>query len=40
VLYPEDERFLIDGASSVTHYDVIDRADPAADWDEGSGAHP
>lgn len=24
VLYPEDERYLIDGASSVAHYDVID----------------
>jgi heme-degrading monooxygenase HmoA len=24
VLYPEDERYLIDGASSVTHYDVVD----------------
>jgi len=30
VLYPEDERYLIHGASSVTHYDVIDRADPVA----------
>jgi heme-degrading monooxygenase HmoA len=26
VLYPEDERYLIDGSSSVTHYDVVDRA--------------
>src|SRR5215208_6125231 len=23
VLYPEDERFLIDGESTVTHYDVV-----------------
>jgi heme-degrading monooxygenase HmoA len=28
VLYPEDERYLINGLSSVAHYDVIDRADP------------
>ena len=26
VLYPEDERYLIDGESSVTHYEVVDRA--------------
>jgi heme-degrading monooxygenase HmoA len=26
VLYPEDERYLIDGSSSVTHYEVVDRA--------------
>jgi heme-degrading monooxygenase HmoA len=25
VLYPEDERYLIDGSSSVTHYEVVDR---------------
>ena len=25
VLYPEDERYLIDGASSVTHYEVVDQ---------------
>jgi heme-degrading monooxygenase HmoA len=25
VLYPEDERYLIDGESSVTHYEVVDR---------------
>jgi hypothetical protein len=31
VLYPEDEHYLIGGVSSVTHYDVIDRADPVAD---------
>ena len=24
VLYPEDERYLIDGASTVTHYEVVD----------------
>lgn len=28
VLYPEDERYLINGLSSVAHHDVIDRADP------------
>ena len=26
VLYPEDDRYLIDGRSSVTHYDVVDQA--------------
>ena len=26
VLYPEDERYLIDGESSVRHYEVVDRA--------------
>jgi heme-degrading monooxygenase HmoA len=26
VLYPEDEHYLIDGSSSVTHYEVVDRA--------------
>jgi len=25
VLYPEDERYLIDGESRVTHYEVVDR---------------
>ena len=25
VLYPEDERYLIDGASSVEHYEVVDQ---------------
>jgi heme-degrading monooxygenase HmoA len=25
VLYPEDERYLIDGDSRVTHYEVVDR---------------
>ena len=29
VLYPEDERYLINGLSSVAHYDVIDWADPS-----------
>ena len=24
VLYPEDERYLIDGESHITHYDVVD----------------
>jgi heme-degrading monooxygenase HmoA len=28
VLYPEDERYLIDGGSSVTHYDVVDEVSP------------
>jgi hypothetical protein len=25
VLYPEDERYLIGGESSVAHYEVVDR---------------
>ena len=25
VLYPEDERYLIDGESSVAHYEVVDQ---------------
>jgi heme-degrading monooxygenase HmoA len=25
VLYPEDERYLIDGRSAVTHYEVVDQ---------------
>ena len=25
VLYPEDERYLIDGESSVTHHEVVDQ---------------
>ena len=29
VLYADDERFLLPGSSSVTHYDVVDRVDPA-----------
>jgi heme-degrading monooxygenase HmoA len=28
VLYPEDERFLIDGESTVTHYDVVGEVSP------------
>jgi len=28
VLYPEDERYLIDGRSSVTHYEVVDQVAP------------
>src|SRR5918999_5062779 len=28
VLYPEDERYLIDGKSTVTHYQVVDHAEP------------
>ena len=27
VLYPEDERFLIDGESTVTHYEVLSTPD-------------
>jgi heme-degrading monooxygenase HmoA len=29
VLYPEDERYLRPGSSSITHYEVIDTAGPA-----------
>ena len=29
VLYPEDERYLRPGSSSVTHYEVIDTVEPA-----------
>ena len=28
VLYPEDERYLIDGVSSVTHFEVADAISP------------
>jgi heme-degrading monooxygenase HmoA len=28
VLYPEDERYLIDGESTVEHYEVVDQAEP------------
>src|SRR5919206_2049442 len=28
VLYPEDERYLIDGASRIAHYDVADEIPP------------
>jgi heme-degrading monooxygenase HmoA len=28
VLYPEDERYLIDGASAIAHYDVADQISP------------
>jgi heme-degrading monooxygenase HmoA len=28
VLYPEDQRYLIGGESTVTHYQVVDRALP------------
>ena len=28
VLYPEDKRYLIDGESTVTHYEVADEAHP------------
>jgi heme-degrading monooxygenase HmoA len=27
VLYPEDERYLVDGSSAVTHYAVVDHVD-------------
>jgi heme-degrading monooxygenase HmoA len=30
VLYPEDERYLIDGASTISHYEVADHI-PGAD---------
>jgi heme-degrading monooxygenase HmoA len=30
VLYPEDERYLIDGKSAVTHYEVADQVRPPA----------
>jgi len=26
VLYPDDERYLIEGRSTVTHYEVVDQA--------------
>lgn len=29
VLYPEDERYLRHGSSSIAHYEVVDRVDPA-----------
>jgi heme-degrading monooxygenase HmoA len=29
VLYPEDERYLIGGESTVMHYQVVDHAEPA-----------
>jgi len=29
VLYPEDERYLRPGSSSIAHYEVVDRVDPA-----------
>jgi heme-degrading monooxygenase HmoA len=29
VLYPEDERYLRPGSSTISHYDVIDVVDPA-----------
>jgi heme-degrading monooxygenase HmoA len=30
VLYPEDERYLIGGESSITHYEVADQVAPTA----------
>jgi heme-degrading monooxygenase HmoA len=29
VLYPEDERYLRPGSSSITHYEVVDTVEPA-----------
>jgi heme-degrading monooxygenase HmoA len=29
VLYPEDERYLRPGSSSITHYEVIDSVEPS-----------
>ena len=29
VLYPEDERYLLPGSSSITHYEVVDTVAPA-----------
>ena len=29
VLYPEDGRYLVDGASRIAHYEVADQAPPA-----------
>jgi heme-degrading monooxygenase HmoA len=29
VLYPEDERFLRPGSSSIAHYEVVDTVEPA-----------
>jgi heme-degrading monooxygenase HmoA len=31
VLYPEDERYLVDGRSSIAHYDVADHIAPRPD---------
>jgi hypothetical protein len=28
VLYPEDERYLIGGSSTVAHYEVVDEVSP------------
>jgi heme-degrading monooxygenase HmoA len=33
VLYPEDERYLVGGGSTVTHYQIVDQVQPAS----GSG---
>ena len=30
VLYPEDERYLVDGGTRVRHYEVADAISPAA----------
>jgi heme-degrading monooxygenase HmoA len=34
VLYPEDERYLIGGESTITHYEVADQAVPRPDHGE------
>lgn len=31
VLYPEDERYLIGGASTIRHYDVADHLEPSGE---------
>jgi heme-degrading monooxygenase HmoA len=31
VLYPEDERYLIGGDSTINHYEVVDEAQPRPD---------
>jgi hypothetical protein len=30
-LYPEDERYLVGGRSTVTHYEVVDRSSRSTD---------
>jgi heme-degrading monooxygenase HmoA len=36
VLYPEDERYLVGGQSTVTHYQVVDQVQPPSGSGEGS----
>jgi hypothetical protein len=38
VLYPEDERYLIGGESTVTHYQVVDHAEPTGGITSSSSA--